>query len=285
MGRTNHGSLQACVAGIMTGCGCTSGLGEWGRQIECCWIFSTGYRDYYDYVVCVCVVFAVASICALGYGTERVRSGAAEAVPLHRELTRLHVNRLTKSSHFLAIREDYKMEKLARLYIDEIVARHGVPVSIISDHDGKFTLRFWSPVLWAEIRESRLIGTKLVQETTDKVILIKERLKAARDRQKSYVDNKRKPLKFEVGDQVLMKVSPWKGLVAYCLRLPQVLSSVHDTFHVSNLKKCLVDANLHVPLGEVKIDKTLHFVEEPVEIMDREVKKLKCSRIPIVKVR
>ncbi|GJZ15883.1 putative reverse transcriptase domain-containing protein [Tanacetum coccineum] len=114
---------------------------------------------------------------------------------------------------------------------------------------------------------------ELVQETTDKVVLIKERLKATRDRQKSYVDNRRKPLEFEVGDQVFLKVSPWK-----------VLSGVHDTFHVSNLKKCLADTNLDAPLGEVKIDKTLCFVEEPVEIMDREVKKLKRSRIPIVKV-
>ncbi|GJU45613.1 putative reverse transcriptase domain-containing protein [Tanacetum coccineum] len=137
-----------------------------------------------------------------------------------------------------------------------------------------------------------------------------ERLKAARDHQKSYADNRRKPLEFEVGDQVLLKVSPWKGVVcfkkkgklgpryvgpfeilerigpvAYRLRLPQELSGVHDTFHVSNLKKCLADANFHVPPGEVKINKTLCFVEEPVEIMDRKVKKLKRSRIPIVKVR
>ncbi|GJY15583.1 putative reverse transcriptase domain-containing protein [Tanacetum coccineum] len=143
-----------------------------------------------------------------------------------------------------------------------------------------------------------------------RVVLIKERLKAARDRQKSYVDTRRKPLEFEVGDQVLLKVSPWKGVVrfgnkgklahryvgpfeimemighvAYRLRLPQELSGVHDTFHVSNLKKCLADANLHVSLGEVKIDKTLRFVEELVVIMDREVKKLKLSRILIVKVR
>ncbi|GJW93151.1 hypothetical protein Tco_0172823 [Tanacetum coccineum] len=144
-------------------------------------------------------------------------------------------------------------EKLARIYIDEIVARHEVPVSIISDCDGRST----------------------------------SRLKAARDRQKSYADNRRKPLEFEVGDQVLLKVSPWKGVVrfgkkgklahryvgpfeilemtgpvAYRLRLPPELSGVHDTFHVSNLKKCLADANLYVPLGEVKIDKTLRFVEE-----------------------
>ncbi|GJV50715.1 putative reverse transcriptase domain-containing protein [Tanacetum coccineum] len=146
-----------------------------------------------------------------------------------------------------------------------------------------------SPILWAEIRESRLIGSELVQETTDKVVLIKEKLKAARDRQKSYADNRRKPLEFKVGDQVLLKVSPWKGVirfgkkgklapryvgpfeilerigpVAYRLRLPEELSSVHDTFHVSNLKKCLADANLHVPLDEIKVDKTLRFVEEPV---------------------
>nr|GEW94839.1 putative reverse transcriptase domain-containing protein [Tanacetum cinerariifolium] len=139
-----------------------------------------------------------------------------------------------------------------------------------------------SPVLWTEIGERWLIRPEFVQETTDKVVLIKERLKVARDRQKSYVDNRRKPLEFEVGDQVLLKVSPWN---AYRLRLPQKLSGVHDTLHVSNLKKCLADKNLHVPLGEVKIDKTLHFVKEHVEIIDRKVKKLKRSRIQIVKVR
>ncbi|GKE74926.1 hypothetical protein Tco_1536967, partial [Tanacetum coccineum] len=137
-----------------------------------------------------------------------------------------------------------------------------------------------------EIKESRLIGPKLVQETTDKVVLIKERLKVARDHQKIYANNRRKPLEFEVGDQVLLKVSPWKGVVhfrkkgklapryvgpfeilerigpvAYRLRMPQELSSVHDTFHVSNLKKCLANSNLHVPLEEIKVDKTLCFVK------------------------
>ncbi|GJW59672.1 hypothetical protein Tco_0109007 [Tanacetum coccineum] len=166
-----------------------------------------------------------------------------------------------------------------------------------------------SHVLWAEIGESSLIGPELVQETTDKVVLIKEKLKAARDRQKSYADNRRKPLEFEVGDRVMLKVSPWKGVilfgkkgklapryvgpfeilkrigpVAYRLRLPKELSGVHDTFHVSNLKKCLVDASLHVSLDEIKVDKTLRFVEKPVEIMDREVKSLKRIRILLVKV-
>nr|GEZ72470.1 putative reverse transcriptase domain-containing protein [Tanacetum cinerariifolium] len=138
------------------------------------------------------------------------------------------------------------------------------------------------PVLWAEIGESSLIRPKLIQEMTDKVVLIKDKLKAARDRQKSYVDNRRKSLEFEVGDRVMLKVSPWKGVirfgrkgklalryvgpfeildridpVAYRLRLLKELSGVHDTFHVSNLKKCLAEASLHAPLNEIKIDKTL----------------------------
>ncbi|GKB82975.1 putative reverse transcriptase domain-containing protein [Tanacetum coccineum] len=130
------------------------------------------------------------------------------------------VDRLTKLAYFLATLEDYNMEKLARLYIDDIVARHEVPVSIISDRDAWFTSplygrKFRSPVLWAEIGESKLIGPELVQETTDKVVLIKEKLKAARDHQKSYADNRRKPLEFEVGDQVLLKVSPWEGVIRF----------------------------------------------------------------------
>ncbi|GJY61582.1 hypothetical protein Tco_0462239 [Tanacetum coccineum] len=167
-----------------------------------------------------------------------------------------------------------------------------------------------SPILWAEIGESSLTGLELVQETIDKVVLVKEKPKAARDRQKSYIDYRRKPLEFEVGDRVLLRVSPWKGvvrfgkkgklapryvepfkilkrigLVAYRLRLLKELNSVHDTFHVSNLKKCLADASLHVPLDEIKVDKTLRFVKEPVEIMDREIKKLKRRKIALVKVR
>ncbi|GJY84654.1 putative reverse transcriptase domain-containing protein [Tanacetum coccineum] len=135
-----------------------------------------------------------------------------------------------------------------------------------------------SPVLWAEIGDNGLIRPKLVQETIDKVVVIRDRIKAARD------------LRFgEKGKLALRFVGPFEileriGLVAYRLRLPEELSSVHDTFLVSNLKKCFADANLHVPLDEIKVDKTLHFVEEPLEIMDREVKTLKCSKIPIVKV-
>ncbi|GJY94694.1 hypothetical protein Tco_0511055 [Tanacetum coccineum] len=170
--------------------------------------------------------------------------------------------------------------------------------------------KYRSHVLWAENGESSLTGLELVLETADKVVLIKEKLKAAKDHQKSYADKRRKPLEFEVGNQVLLKVSPWKGVVrfgkkgklaqryvgpfeilerigpvAYRLRLPEELSSVHDTFHVLDLKKCLADANLHVPLDEIKVDKTLHFVEEPVEIMDQEIRKLKHRKVVLVKVR
>ncbi|GKD77080.1 putative reverse transcriptase domain-containing protein [Tanacetum coccineum] len=272
----------------------------------------------------------------------------------------IQVDRLTKYAHFLAVRKDFKTEKLARLYINEIVARHDMPMSIISDRDNHFTSRLWQslqkalgtrldlsttyhpetngqkfsynnsyhtsvkcapfealygrkcrmPIAWAEVGESQLIGPEIVQETTDKIVQIKERLKTKQDRQKSYADNRRKPLEFSVDDKVLLKVSPWKGVVrfgkrsklspryvgpfgvvervgpvAYRLCLPQELVGIHDTFYVMNLRKCLDDVNLHVPLEEIRIDDKLRFVEEPIEIIDREVKKLKRSWIPIVKVR
>nr|GEZ39828.1 putative reverse transcriptase domain-containing protein [Tanacetum cinerariifolium] len=194
------------------------------------------------------------------------------------------------------------MNKLARIYINEIVARHGVPVSIISDRDDRFASHLWqalqevlgtklhmstayhpetdgqnertihtlkdmhracvmdfggswdthlpSPVIWTEVGESQLIGPEIVQETTEKIIQIKERLKTARSRKKSYADKRRKPFEFKVGDRVLLKVSPWYGVVRF---------------------------------DEIEIDENLHFVEEPIEIIERDVKKLKRKRIPLVK--
>ncbi|KAD2394393.1 hypothetical protein E3N88_41370 [Mikania micrantha] len=300
------------------------------------------------------------------------------------------IDRLTKSAHFLPMRETFTMDRLARLYINEIVVRHGVPLSIISDRDSRFTSRFWqslqkslgtqlnlstayhpqtdgqsertiqtledmlrtcildfggnwdshlpliefsynnsyhssigcapfealygrkcrSPICWTEVGDNRITGPELIQETTDKIAQIQRRLQATRSRQKSYADKRRKPLEFQVGDRVMLKVSPWKGVVrfgtkgklapryvgpfeiierigpvAYRLRLPDELSGVHDVFHVSNLKKCLADESLVVPLEEIQVDDQLHFVEEPLEIMDRKVKQLRRSRIPIVKVR
>ncbi|GJR19585.1 putative reverse transcriptase domain-containing protein [Tanacetum coccineum] len=256
-----------------------------------------------------------------------------------------------------------KMERLARLYLNEIVARHGVSISIISDCDSHFTSRFWQSMQealgtrldmsmayhpqtdgqsertiqtledilracildlrevgmfifrWLSFRitivgEVQLIGPKLVQETTEKISQIKDRLKDMRDRQNSYADKRRKPLEFSAGDYVLLKVSPWKGVVrfgkkrklaprfvglfeiiekvgpvAYRLDLLKELSGVHDTFHVSNLKKRLVDPTLKVNLDEIRVDVKLNFVEMLVEILEREFKKLKRSRIAIVKAR
>ncbi|GJZ26842.1 putative reverse transcriptase domain-containing protein [Tanacetum coccineum] len=300
------------------------------------------------------------------------------------------VDRLTKSAHFLPMREDDTLEKLTRQYLKEVVSKHGVPVSIISDRDGKFTSHFWkslhkalgtrldmsttyhpetdgqsertiqtledmlracvldfgkgwdkhlplvefsynnsyhtnikaapfealygrkcrSPICWAEVGDSQLTGPKIIHETTERIVQIESHIQAARDRPKSYANVRRKSVEFQVGDKVMLKVSPWKGVirfgkrgklnphyigpfkiiakvgtVAYHLELLEKLSSVHSTFHVSKLKKCMADEPLAIPLDEIQVDDKLNSIEESVEVMDREVKRLKQSRIPIVKVR
>ncbi|GJW62235.1 putative reverse transcriptase domain-containing protein [Tanacetum coccineum] len=235
------------------------------------------------------------------------------------------VDHLTKSAHFLPIREDDTLEKLTRQYLKEVVSRHEVPVSIISDRDGTFTSHFWkslnkaldvgghvtclldfrkgwdkhlplvefsynnsyhtnikaapfealyrrkcrSPICWVEVGDRQLTGPEIIHETTEKIVQIKSRIQAARDYQKSYADVRRKPLEFQIGDKVMLKVSPWKGVirfgkrgklnpryirpfkiiakvgtVAYRLELPEKLSRVHSTFHVSNLKKCMANEPL-----------------------------------------
>nr|GEZ83567.1 putative reverse transcriptase domain-containing protein [Tanacetum cinerariifolium] len=292
------------------------------------------------------------------------------------------VDRLTKSAIFTSIRETLHMDKLLRIYLKEVVTRHGIPVSIISDHDPRFASNFWrslqnalgtrldmstayhpetdgqsertiqtledilracaidfgkgwvnhfplvefsynnsyhasikatpfealygrkcrSPVCWTEVGEAQILGPELIQDTTEKIVQIKQRMQAAHDRQKSNADLKRKPMEFQVEDKVMLKVSPWKGVVHfgkreklnpmyvgpfkvlervgdvdYKLNLPEELSRVHNTFHVSNLNKCHADEPLAVPLGGLHFDDKLHFLEEPVEIVDREVKWLKQS--------
>ncbi|GJX18350.1 putative reverse transcriptase domain-containing protein [Tanacetum coccineum] len=249
------------------------------------------------------------------------------------------------------------MDRLAILYLNEIIARHVVPISIISDRDSHFTSRFWQSM--QEALKTQLDMSMAYHPQTDsyskrtiqtlevmlracvldfggswdvhfpliefsynnsyhssvmcepfKALYIKDRLKAARDCQKSYADKRRKPLEFSVGDHVLLKVWPCKGVVcygkkgklaprfvgpfeitkrigpvAYRLILPEEQNGVHDTFHVSNLKKCLADPTLQIPLEEIQVYAKLNFMEEPVEILEREIKKLKRSRIHIVKVR
>nr|GFA43536.1 putative reverse transcriptase domain-containing protein [Tanacetum cinerariifolium] len=246
------------------------------------------------------------------------------------------VDRLTKSAIFILIRETDPMDKLVRIYLKEVATRHGIPVSIISDRDPRFASNFWrslqnalvefsynnsyhasikatpfealygrkcrSPICWTEVGEAQILGPELIQETTKKIVQIKQRMQAAQDQQKCYADLNCKPMEFQVGDKVMLKVSPWKWVVrfgkrgklnpryvgpfkvlervrdvAYKLDLPEELSRVHNTFHASNLKKCHADEPLAVPLDGLHFDDKLHFVEEPVEIVDRKVKRLKRS--------
>nr|GEV97050.1 hypothetical protein [Tanacetum cinerariifolium] len=164
--------------------------------------------------------------------------------------------------------------------------------------------------IWAKVGDAQLTDPELLHEITEKIVQIKQRIQVARDSQKSYAGVRRKPLEFQVSDRVMLKVSHWRGVVhfgkqgklnsryirpfkvlakvgtvAYRLKLHQQLSRVHSTFHVSNLKKCLSDEPLAISLDEVHIDDKFRFIEESVMIMDCEVKRLKKSRVPIIKVR
>nr|GEU36855.1 putative reverse transcriptase domain-containing protein [Tanacetum cinerariifolium] len=167
-----------------------------------------------------------------------------------------------------------------------------------------------SPVCWAKVGDMQLTGPEIIHETTEKIVKIRQHLQTVRDRQRSYVNVRRKALEFQAGDRVMLKISPRKGVirfgkrgklnpryigpfkilnrigpVAYKPELPEELINVQNTFHVSNLKKCLSDESLIIPMKELKLDDKLNFVEEPLEIMDREIKQLRQNRIPIIKVR
>nr|GEV66247.1 putative reverse transcriptase domain-containing protein [Tanacetum cinerariifolium] len=252
------------------------------------------------------------------------------------------VDRLSKFAHFLPIREDYKKDRLARIYLNEIIARHGVPISIIFDHDSRFTSRFWQLMQVA-------LGTRLDMSTTCHpqtdgqnectIQTLKDMLRACVLDfegswdvhlplvELSYNNNYHSSVRcasFEalygrkcrslilwakVGEGQLIGseingvvhfgkkgklaprfVGPFEitkriGPVTYRLRLPKELNGVHDTFYVANLKKCLADPTLLIPLDEIQVDTNLNVVEEPVEILETDFKKLKRSRISIVKVR
>ena len=299
------------------------------------------------------------------------------------------VDRLTKSAHFLPIREKFSPHKLAELFMSHIVSLHGVPVSIISDRDPRFTSRFWkrlmkelgvklnlstafhpqtdgqsertiqtledmlrscvlqfkghwneylplaeftynnsyhssiemspyeamygkqcrTPLCWNETGEKKLLGPEIVQATVDKVNVIRAKLKAAQDRQKSYVDKRRKGLEFEVEDRVFLKLSPWKGVVrfgkrrklsphyigpfeivervgpvAYRLDLPDEVSRVHNVFHISMLRKYIPDPSHVLEAPEIELRNDLSYEEQPVQILGRGEKELRNKTISLVKV-
>ena len=299
------------------------------------------------------------------------------------------VDRLTKSAHFLPIREKFSPQRLAELFMSHIVSLHGVPVSIISDRDPRLTSRFWkrlmkelgvkfnlstafhpqtdgqyertiqtlevmlrscvlkfkghwneylplaeftynnsyhssiemspyealygkqcrTPLCWNETGERKFLGPEIVQATVDKVNVIRSKLKAAQDRQKSYEDKRRKDLEFEVEDRVFLKLSPWKGVVrfgkrgklsphyigafeivervgpvAYRLDLPEELSLVHNVFHISMLRKYIPDPSHVLETPEIELRDDLSYEEQPVQILSREEKEIRNKTIFLVKV-
>ncbi|KAJ9558344.1 hypothetical protein OSB04_012958 [Centaurea solstitialis] len=166
-----------------------------------------------------------------------------------------------------------------------------------------------TPICWGEVGQRVLGSTEVVQRSTKDIQRIRERLRTAQSRQKSYADRQRSDFEFQVGDRVLLKVSPWKGVirfrkrgklgpryigpftilarvgkVAYRLELPSVLGQIHNTFHVSQLRKCLADETAHIPLDDIQIDESLNYVERPVAVLDRKVRRLRNKEVGIVKV-
>ncbi|KAJ9538070.1 hypothetical protein OSB04_030803 [Centaurea solstitialis] len=278
------------------------------------------------------------------------------------------VDRLTKSAHFIAIKEA-SSEELVDIYVREIVARHGVPVTVISDRDVRFTSRFWSrfhddlgtrlqfsmtfhphtdgqsertirtledmlracvldfggswdshlplvefsynnsfhasigmppyemlygrrcrtPICWGEVGQRELGSTEIVQKTTENIQMIRDRLRTAQSRQKSYVDKRRSDLEFKRGKLGPRFIGPFEiiarvGKVAYRLELPPELSQIHNTFHVSQLRKCLADETSHVAIDDIQVDERLNYVERPVAVLERKTKTLRNKEVGVVKV-
>lgn len=299
------------------------------------------------------------------------------------------IDRLTKSAHFLPINERFSLDKLVQLYLKEVVMRHGVPVSIVSDRDPRFNSRFWkqfqeclgtklkmstayhpqtdgqsertiqtiedmlrtcaldfkgsgdkhlplvefsynnsyhasigmppyealygrkcrSPVYWDEVGERKVLGPELIQQTKEKIEIIQKRLIAAQNRQRKYTDQDRKDMNFEEGEQVLLKVSPWKGVtrfgkkgklspryvgpfeilrrvgkVAYELALPPHMSYIHNVFHVSMLKTYHPDLSNVIEYEPMELQPDLSYIEQPVAIQDRMDRKLRNKIVRLVKV-
>ncbi|KAK2416602.1 hypothetical protein QL285_038986 [Trifolium repens] len=299
------------------------------------------------------------------------------------------IDRLTKSAHFIPINQTFSLERLAQVYVKEIIRLHGIPASIVSDRDPRFTSKFWkqlhlelgtklrlssayhpqtdgqsertiqsledllracalehkgswdeflplieftynnsyhssismapyealygrkcrTPLCWYEVGENKLLGSDFVQQTTDQVKLIREKMKAAQDRQKSYSDKRRRPLEFETGDHVFIRVTPRTGIaraiktkkltprfigpfqilrrvgpVAYHIALPPKLSNLHDVFHVSQLRKYYPDPSHVIEPETVELRDNLEYEALPVKIMDHRIKELRGKQIPLVRV-
>ncbi|KAK9053108.1 hypothetical protein SSX86_029738 [Deinandra increscens subsp. villosa] len=179
----------------------------------------------------------------------------------------------------------------------------------MSPYEALYGRKCRTPLCWVEVGQRELANKDVVKATIEKIHIVRARLKAAQDRQKSYADKRRRDIEFKEGDHVLLKVTPWKGVIrfrkrgklsprfigpfkiiakvgqlAYQLELPEELSGIHDTFHVSNLRKCLVDEATYVPLHDIVIDDKLNYVERPIEILDRKTKRLRNREIDQVKV-
>ncbi|GJX35314.1 putative reverse transcriptase domain-containing protein [Tanacetum coccineum] len=207
-----------------------------------------------------------------------------------------HLYRLTKSAHFLPMKDTDSMERLTRLYLNEKALGTCLDMSTEYhphiDRQSKRTIQTLEDMLRACVIDfgngwdKHLPLVEFSYNTSYHTSIkaapfealygynigspIKSRIQATRDRQKSYADVRRKPLEFPVGDKVMLKVLPWRGVIRFRKRGKLNASKVHSTFHVSNLKKCLSDESLVIPLDEIQIDDKFHFVEEPMEIIDQE---------------
>ncbi|XP_028555345.1 uncharacterized protein LOC114580822 [Dendrobium catenatum] len=213
------------------------------------------------------------------------------------------MDRLTKSAHFLSIRQTDLVDKLAQVFVKEIVRLHGVPKVIVSDRDER------TPLTLTEVEDRQVMSLTFVDETVMKINLIKERLKAAQDRQQKYYNQKHRFVEFQVGDFVYVKVSPMKGVSrfsrmsklspmyvgpfeiierieksAYRLLLSDQLADVHNVFHVSSLRKGISDSEKKLSANEVEIQENLQYIEESEKILAYDVRKLKSKQIPMVKV-
>ncbi|GJR37945.1 hypothetical protein Tco_1213629 [Tanacetum coccineum] len=217
-------------------------------------------------------------ILATSNETSKVDNTPAEML---RDLDQQMEKRADDGMSEMAMTMQYRVRGMILTTQSEEFKKENVPL-VRSEVDEAHSSR--SPVLWAEIGESSLTGPELVLDTTDKVVLIKEKLKAARDRQKSYADNRRKPLEFEVGDRVMLKVSPWKGEIRFGKKGKLAPRYVGPFEILERVNPVAYRLRLPEELSGIKVDKTLRFVEEPVENSDREVKRLKCSRMVVVKV-